>query len=304
MKPSTYNVYVPVGEDTVLYNTLYGSVTRITGADLPRVRAALDRPAGAGAEDLATLIAQRHVVPNETDELVIVRHRRRRGIDGTGRLDVIVMPTMECNFDCVYCYETRVPGRMSAAVEARLVRWLEREMPTATLTLFHWFGGEPLLDVDLVIRVTERCNSIAAGAGVRFWPHVTTNGALLSGRRRERLLVAGIVEYQVTLDGTARTHDRLRPFASGRPSFARVHANVVDALNADERVVITLRVNVNNDDLGDVPELLESFPEALRPRLRLALEPIFGDSCAAAAAGMTPESLSLAMSELYERESL
>jgi len=44
---------------------------------------------------------------------------------------------------------------MGPEVEARLVRWFERELPTVRLTLLHWFGGEPLLDTRLIRRVSQ-----------------------------------------------------------------------------------------------------------------------------------------------------
>jgi uncharacterized protein len=300
MKVSNYNVLVAMDEDTVLYNTLYGSVTRITAADLPGVRRALAHPEGASEGVLATLLTQRHFVSADTDEYEIVLRRRQAGVRSRGRLDVIVMPTLECNFECVYCYEQRVAGRMSPEVEERLVRWFKREMPTAGLTLLHWFGGEPLLDVDLMVRLTRHCQQIAAAANVRFWAHVTTNGSLLAGARLERLLDADIVEYQITLDGPAATHDVLRPMAGGRPSFDRVQQNIVGALVRDERVVVTLRVNVNHENIAEVPALLTQFPESIRGRLRLAIEPIFGNECVSATANLSPENLSVAMGWLYD----
>lgn len=301
MKASQYNTVVEVdGDGFLLYNTLYGSMTRLGSTEVVGVLDALNDPAHAGPEVLGTLVSQRHLIAETVDELAILAARRAAGIGGRGRLDVTVMPTLDCNFDCVYCYETRQPGScMTAEVEARLIRWLERELPTARLALLHWFGGEPLFDARLIHRVSLRCSQIAADAGTTLALHATTNGYLLSGHRRELLLEAGVKEFQITVDGPPRTHNRMRPLRGGHPSFDKVIQNIIDTIRMDPSVQMSLRVNINQDNIEDVEELFDFFPDDVRPRLRLVLEPIFGDTCVSATENLDRGYLSAKMGETY-----
>lgn len=301
MKASQYNTVVEVeGREILLYNTLYGSMTRLTASEAAGVLEALDHPAHAEPEVRDLLVRQRHLIDDNVDELGVLHARRAAGINGRGRLDVTVMPTLDCNLDCVYCYETRQPGsRMGPEVEARLVRWFERELPTARLTLLHWFGGEPLLDTSLIHRVSLKCSQIAADSGNTLALHATTNGYLLCGHRRDLLLGAGVKEFQITVDGPPRTHNRMRPLRGGLPSFDKIVQNIIDTVHLDPAVQMSLRVNINQDNIEDVGALFDHFPQDVRPRLRLVLEPIFGDTCVSATENLDRRYLSEKMGEIY-----
>lgn len=301
MKTSRYNVWArDESGGLLLYNTLYGSVSHFSADETDELEQALAYPDGAASGLLDGLIAQRHLIDDHEDELSVVTERRRRGISGQGRLDVVVMPTLDCNFDCTYCYEQREAGsRMSADVERRLVAWLEREIPSAVMLMLHWFGGEPLYDVPLIARVTQRCSEVGDVHGTHIAPHVTTNGYLLDGWRRDQLLANGVKDFQVTMDGPAWTHNAMRPLRGGYPTFERVFQNVMDTVRADPEVGMTLRVNVNHENIDHVETLLVAFDKEVRSRLRFVVEPIFGDGCVSATGNMPAARLARRMADLY-----
>ncbi len=291
---SRFNIEVlhPDTRDTILYNSLYGSVTAWDSSEIPAVRAVLDAPDTAGPAQnaiVATLREQKHLVTVDTDEIAMVEGRKRLGVLDQNRLDVILMPTLDCNFACSYCYETRQASRMSPAIEAAVTAWLEAQIPRYKLTLLHWFGGEPLIAQDQVARISARALAAAKTAHAQCAIHVTTNGYLLTPNRLPDLLDAGIRDFQVTLDGPAETHDRLRVLRNGGGTFQRIFTNVVALARADERVRVSLRVNFNHTNLDLVPALLQAFPSDVRPRLRPVLEPIFG-SCSLSATDNLPAS--------------
>jgi len=59
------------------------------------------------ADIVSRLIEQKHLIEDGTDELDIVRARKLAGVMDANRLDVVLMPTLDCNFACEYCYENR-----------------------------------------------------------------------------------------------------------------------------------------------------------------------------------------------------
>lgn len=242
MKASGYNTCLEAGGGgTIIYNTLYGSMTQLTSDESSQALAALDAPDQASPEMLDTLSKQKHLVDDDVNEHAIITERRAAGIKSSGRLDVVVMPTLDCNFDCIYCYEKHEPGsKMPLETEKRLVTWLEHELPTARLVLFHWYGGEPLLDVPLIHRVSKRAAEIVADSNTSLSLHMTTNGYLLAGDRLDKLLDAGIKYYQVTIDGPPQTHNRMRPLRGGGPSFEVIVQNVINALQVDPDVRMTV----------------------------------------------------------------
>ena len=304
VKSSRYNLLIPVGSGrTVLFNTLYGSVSVLEEDEYAETTAILNgTQPGAQSETLYTqLSAQKHLIADEVNEFAILENRKRAGINDSNTLDVIVLPTLNCNFRCVYCYEDHIPSKMSPDTVAALKKWLQAEIPLHKLVMLHWFGGEPLLEHDTVLSVSRHVKTIAERCGVPCVLHMTTNGYLLTAKRAKELIAAGIRDYQITLDGPPRTHDKLRVLKSGSGTFKRVFDNVCILATADKGVKISLRVNFNHTNLDSIPELLEMFPLPLRPQMRVVFEPIFGDRALNAICNIAPATISGKLAQFSEK---
>ncbi len=280
IKPSRYNLFLDGrGDQKLLYNTLYGSLTQWGPDEMPTVESLLacPREGRASTEIFRLLTEQKHLVSADSDEVAIVRRRRELGVADPNRLDVVIMPTLDCNFRCPYCYETRRPIQMTNAVSDRLGAWLQHNVPRHAVTLLHWYGGEPLLEWRRVIAITRKASDAAMNAGTQCIVHVTTNGYLLTPPIARKLVAAGIHDYQVTVDGPPDTHDKTRVLINGRGTFIRVFENIIKTLSMGSAVRITLRINFNHLNLSQIPRLLEMFPARCRGQLRVTYEPIFGD---------------------------
>lgn len=305
LKPSMYNISVDNSEtgETALYNTLYGSLTLWSPEEIPVVRQVFSKPqhpAAAASQIANVLIEQKYLIDDTVSEREIVNERKRAGVIDKNRMDVILMPTQECNFACSYCYESHQPSRMSSAAENNINKWLESEIPKYKVTLFNWFGGEPLLEFRKVISITKNAAEIAGKTGSTLIRHMTTNGYLLDKSRIEALLSVGIHDFQITLDGPAETHDKLRCLKNGSGTFEQVFQNVVVLARSNEKIKISLRVNFNHSNLHSIPQLLEMFPADIRAQLRIVYEPIFGDCSLSASDNIPDKEISGAMADYYE----
>jgi uncharacterized protein len=281
MKASRYNLLLPASEPdhSILCNTLYGSLSTWTPEERTAMQAALSKPDSpdAGPDVVAALADLKYLVPDDLDELEIVRSRKRAGVGDKNRLDVTIMPTLDCNFACPYCYEARRASRMTEETVRSICQWLEDEIPRHKLVFLIWFGGEPLLDSRRLAEITAHVKRVAESNGVATLFNVTTNGYLLTPDRARELVELGILDFQITIDGPQECHDALRVLRSGAGTFDRVFENTVALARSDPRVKITLRVNFNHENLSGVPRLLEAVPPDVRPQMRLSLEPVFGD---------------------------
>src|SRR5713101_3676561 len=108
MKPSRFNVltsYEHTGE-TLFFNTLSGAFYAADTITSARIVQLLSDPREASHADhlVKFLHGKGFLVDDETDEHELVLERSRLGIGDPNRLDVIVMPNMDCNFACTYCY--------------------------------------------------------------------------------------------------------------------------------------------------------------------------------------------------------
>jgi uncharacterized protein len=92
----------------------------------------------------------------------------------------------------------------------------------------------------------------------------------------------------------------MRPLRGGGPSFEVIVQNVINALQVDPDVRMTLRVNINQDNMAEVTKLFDYFPAEIRPRLSLAVEPIFGDPQVSATANLERSAISEGIGEIFK----
>jgi uncharacterized protein len=86
------------------------------------------------------------------------------------------------------------------------------------------------------------------------------------------LRAVGLRSVQVTLDGPAPVHDRVRTTRNGGPTFTRILANLAAAAEATD-IRFTIRVNLTRaalDDLGGLVARLAATVDAARCRLHIA----------------------------------
>lgn len=174
------------------------------------------------------------------------------------RLHLVVMPTEACQFRCTYCYEDFEFGRMPPGVVKALKAWMEVRAPELDLLQVSWFGGEPLLALDLLVDVQTHALELA-----RRYPQMgvqatlTTNGARLTPETFRHLLSLRVTTYQITLDGPAETHDRTRIRADGAGTFALIWSHLLAMRSVQEDFSLLVRVHVHRDNLAHLPALLE-----------------------------------------------
>jgi uncharacterized protein len=194
------------------------------------------------------------------------------------RLHLVVMPTEACHLRCTYCYESFQTGRMAPEVVKGLENWIESRASGLHELTLSWFGGEPLLAQDLVLRVQQHALDLARRhPPLQVRANLTTNGHLLDRALFEELLALAIRDFQITLDGDGSVHDRTRKLSSGRGTFKRIWSHLVamSAVSQDFRVL--LRVHVHRENLDSLPRLLERCAAQWRGdgRFRLAFKPLF-----------------------------
>jgi uncharacterized protein len=140
-------------------------------------------------------------------------------------LELVV--TLNCNLRCDYCF---VGGKtagtaMSQDTAAHAIDFLFAHCAHKKDLEVVFFGGEPLLELDLLRGAAAYARARAADSGksVRF--SITTNGTLLDDAAVDFAEEFGIL-YMLSLDGARATHDTHRRTIDGQGSFDRIARNV------------------------------------------------------------------------------
>lgn len=301
MKASSYNIVVNSPDDTfVLYTTRTGGMTCFDAEEYAIVERALAEGTSHNPDIDEMLIKQGHLVADGFDEKASVYLKRKIGIEDRNRLDLVLLPTLDCNFRCIYCYEDHRKEYMSKDTASKILKFLENEMPSAKLVLLHWFGGEPLLAPEIVNYITTRAYQIANQAGVKLVAQMTTNGYCLTGDLLEELIDAGILDYQITIDGNKGSHNKMRVGLNNTETYDVIIANCLNLLKYPE-ANLTLRINFNHKNIQEVADVLDVFPPETRKRIRLVLEPIFGNKAVSATENLEPTLISAFLDNIYAK---
>lgn len=181
------------------------------------------------------------------------------------RAALCIMPTEKCNFRCVYCYETFAKGRMNPDVAAGIINYLKRNVANFRSYALAWFGGEPLLQPDLVAAISVKFREIHTRAGVLGSIAVTTNGSLLTDEVLRQLEPADIDLYQVTVDGPMQIHDRQRLQLNGRSTYRLVTDNI-ERLLAKTAAHVIFRVNLDTSQAEAAGTVSSWLREEIVPR--------------------------------------
>lgn len=308
MKASNYNIFttIPDNSKSILFNTLYGTTSIIEPDEWSIVQGILKNPhqeleLPSDDQIKKLLLKGQYLIDDGVDEIEVLKNRKMMGIADPNRFDVIIMPNLDCNFACPYCYESHChSNRMSNETQAAIIKWIANNIANYKVMLLSWFGGEPTLSPNVISNIGGKAQKMAKEHGVKLLAHMTTNGYALTGKSIEEFTQAGILSYQITVDGPQEIHDRTRILTSGKGSFQRVRANIVRLAEYDRRIKISLRVNYNQHNINFIPELLDVFPSAIRSQLRVVYEPIFGESSISATENMSHSEISAAINDYYD----
>lgn len=129
----------------------------------------------------------------------------------------------DCNLACKYCFaeEGEYHGRrglMSFEVGKKALDFLVENSGSRVNLEVDFFGGEPLMNWDVVKRLVEYGRSIEKEKNKNFRFTLTTNGVLLNDEIEE-FLNKEMANVVLSLDGRKEVNDRMRPFRTGQGSY-------------------------------------------------------------------------------------
>ena len=204
-----------------------------------------------------------------------------------------------CNLNCSYCFASQ--GRyhgdravMSFEVGKQALDFLMDHSGTRKNLEVDFFGGEPLMNFDVVKRLTAYARSVEKERGKHFRFTLTTNGLnidddVIDFANRECHNVV------LSLDGRKEIHDRFRVDYAGRGSWDRVvpkFQRLVAARGGKGYYMRGTFTHANPDFLKDILAMLDlGFTE-------LSMEPVVcpaGDPSA-----LTEEDLPIVMRQYEE----
>lgn len=267
MKKSNYIMVIPYRNINIVYNTLWNTsfITKMSHKDIVNSIngcLSLNENSDNDSDCFEFYKTYKFIVGEEIDEKAYIREKLYATNHDAELLDIIVVPTLACNFRCWYCYENHSDKtRISRNELGNIAKYVERRLDEDNRikkVSVSFFGGEPFLCYDsVVLPLLEQAHSTCESRNISFTASATTNASLISEKRLAELKPLGWDLMQVTLDGNKNRHDKVRFSAQGKGSYDLIVTNVLMALRYGIRII--LRINVSEETNLDVGQLLQSF---------------------------------------------
>lgn len=137
--------------------------------------------------------------------------------------------TQRCNLNCHYCYIGKGKERMTPTVAKAIINFAHEHTPLDENIDFYFFGGEPLLEFELIKAITKEIEAHPSFNNERVFLTVVTNGTIFSKDIAD-FLVAHYIRLHVSCDGPNFVHNKFRFFPEGKGSSAIIETNIKQAL--------------------------------------------------------------------------
>lgn len=273
-KNNGYNIVLDVNSgsvhvvDDIVYDVIACMVeNHLENADKKTVLDRLKKEFADKTEELDELVDE--IYELKEDGMLFAEDIYEKSIDAFRNRETVVKALClhiahDCNLKCKYCFaeEGEYHGRralMSYEVGKKALDFLVANSGSRVNLEVDFFGGEPLMNWQVVKDLVAYGRSLEEPNHKRFRFTLTTNGVLLNDdiidfANKE---MANIV---LSVDGRKEIHDKMRPLAGGQGSYDLVvpkFKKVAESRNQTNYYVRGTFTHFNKDFAADVCHLAD-----------------------------------------------
>ena len=118
-----------------------------------------------------------------------------------------------------------------------------------------WYGGEPLLNFDSMVRLTKMFKSLP----IEYSAKIVSNGYLLTKEKAELMSELSIRNIQITFDGSEEIHNQRRALLGGQPTYRTIMDNLKYLLEVNKTIMIDIRTNIDRRNKDDYNKFYNEF---------------------------------------------
>lgn len=268
MKFSMYNLFLPYEGKMLAYNSVNDKFMLLEYALYDLFQAAINENNLIGLQEIhpdyfKALLQNGFIVDKGKDEYAEIRELIINTDQDEFFFNIIINPTMNCNFKCWYCYETHLKGsRMSEEMIDKIYKLIDNVTSNEKIKSLQlsWFGGEPLLYFDKVmVPILEYAKHKTAKKNIEFESDTTTNGFLINQKMIDLFIKYKITHNQITIDGHRDLHNTVRYVNKKRGSYDEIINNI--KLLCKNNINTTLRINFTNENLDSVLNIISDIKD-------------------------------------------
>lgn len=271
MKLSKYNLCIEKDDHYFIFNQMWSSLLEI---DKDLSQAVNMHDIASIPENIQHILFENGIMCEDNlceANIILAKNKIMRFSNSLAR--VTILPTLDCNFHCWYCYETHKKVYMDERGVERILLFCKSLIENNCVKTFRldWFGGEPLLQFNqIVYPLSKQIQQLCEENNVDFENSITTNGYLITPRMISKMQEILLKNFQITLDGSKKFHDLVRVSANGKGSFDRIVANITKLCVQIKDIAMTVRINYTPDNINSIHDIAKAFPQEIRSKIRIS----------------------------------
>jgi len=203
-------------------------------------------------DDILSLKEQGLLYSEELDEeRLLAQYHRETGIKA-----LCLHVAHDCNLACEYCFASKgdyATNRtlMSYEVACKALEFLAQNSGTRRNIEVDFFGGEPLLNFDVIKRVVAYGRELEKSTNKIFHFTVTTNGTILNQEILD-FINENMDNIVISLDGRKCINDAMRPDRRNHGTYDKIVSNARKIVESREGKQYYIRgtFTANNLDFG------------------------------------------------------
>ncbi|MEL6696403.1 MAG: radical SAM protein [Bacteroidota bacterium] len=268
-KASRFNSFIPFEGQIIGFNAYTQQFLTLDAMLLDLFNAAILEDNITGLADIhpelfLEFIRHGYVVEHDVDETQKVKDLRNEVDLSNKKYELTINPTMNCNFKCWYCYESHIKGsKMDPETITKIQKHIDKVLAeNPDLEEFHisWFGGEPMLYFDNVVKpIITYGHEAMKDRETELTSGFTTNGYLIKPEMIPFFKKYNIDNFQITLDGHRDKHNTVRYTASTKGTYDKIIENI--KLLTRHEIPVYVRINYTEETLEKVEHVVDDFAE-------------------------------------------
>ena len=184
----------------------------------------------------------------------------------------------DCNLACKYCFadEGEYHGKrelMSYEVGKKALDFLVANSGSRTNLEVDFFGGEPLMNFEVVKQLVKYGRSLEEPNNKKFRFTLTTNGVLLDDDILE-FANKEMSNLVLSLDGRKEVHDLMRPRRGGQGSYDTVVSKFIKAAESRNQMNYYVRGTYTRNNLDFAKDVIHMADLGFE---QISVEPVVAD---------------------------
>ncbi len=212
------------------------------------------------AEEITEIVSSGQLYSEDEYKDLLVDYRKRQTVVKALCLHV----SHDCNLSCRYCFaqEGEYHGDralMSLEVARASLDYLVRSSGSRRNLEVDFFGGEPLMNWNVVVETVRYGRSLEKEHDKKFRFTLTTNGTLMKDEYLD-FINAEMDNVVLSIDGRKEVNDRMRPHRGGQGSYDEIvpiFKKIAESRNQDRYYVRGTYTRNNLDFATDVRHLAD-----------------------------------------------